>query len=102
MFKFYQWRELHPPLVVHNEGKAIRVPLDRAGTKKRTEEEIRALAFFLGARKRIGAFRDLLIFILGDHGPGNWESWDAGAAPRKRPRRGQNESPALKKVMTWA
>jgi arylsulfatase A-like enzyme len=71
-FKFYHLRGLHPPLHMNESCQPERMAFNRPNFKRQAKGELKLMSSFVSLLKRSGAFRNSLIFIVGDHGPGNW------------------------------
>jgi hypothetical protein len=71
-FKFYHLRGIHPQLRMNESCQLERMVFNRPNYKRQAKGVLKLMAKFLGNLKQIDAFRNSLIFIVGDHGPGNW------------------------------
>jgi hypothetical protein len=72
VFKFYHLRGMHPPLRMNELCQWKRMKFNRHDYKLQAQGLMKLMATFLVKLKQIDAFRNSLIFIVGDHGPGNW------------------------------
>jgi hypothetical protein len=102
VFKFYHLRGVHPPLRMNEDCRLERMDFNRANYKRQARGLMKLVARFLAKLKHIQAFRDSLIFIVGDHGPGNWGLQEIhldalGAAWKETP-----QEPGLLKVKAGA
>jgi len=72
VFKYYHLRGIHPPLRMNDSCQLERMEFNRSNYKRQAKGLMKLMATFLAKLKQIDAFRHSLIFIVGDHGPGNW------------------------------
>jgi len=70
-FKYYHLRGLHPPLFKDIDRHYENVKYNRDNYAREAARLLRLMTKFLAELKRIGAFDNSLVFIIGDHGPGN-------------------------------
>ncbi len=102
VFKFYHLRGVHPPLHMNESGEYERMPFNRASTQRQAAGLLKLMARFLSRLKRIDAFRESLIFIVGDHGPGNWGLSDMNLAALGLSQPELGEVSALRKIKAGA
>jgi len=72
VFKFYHLRGVHPPLRMNDSCRLERMEFNRRNYKRQAKGLMKLVAKFLAKLKQIDTFRNSLILIVGDHGPGNW------------------------------
>ncbi len=101
-FKYYHLRGLHPPLHMNADGKFRKMDFTRANYKNQASSLIRLQETFVAQLKRINAFENSLIFIIGDHGPGCWGLNEINLSSLGGSATVKNENPALLRIMSSA
>jgi hypothetical protein len=72
VFKFYHLRGVHPPLRMNDLCQLEKMAFNRRNYKLQAKGLLKLIDTFVSKLKQIGAFRNSMIFFIGDHGPGNW------------------------------
>lgn len=72
IFKFFHIAGAHPPFRINENLQVSDLSYDRAGYKAQSEGVLKVVRRFLKALKDIGAYDNSLIFIVGDHGAGDF------------------------------
>ncbi len=70
VFKLFHVYGAHPPFRLNENLEIVPVRYDRAGYKAQTGGAIKLARTLLDALKKIGAYDNSLIFVIGDHGAG--------------------------------
>jgi hypothetical protein len=70
-FKYYHLSGLHPPLFKDADREIEKMAYTRANYARGAVDLVGLMTKFLAELKRIGAFDNSLVFIIGDHGPGS-------------------------------
>lgn len=73
IFKYYHLNGVHLPLLLNESLELERMPLNRNNFKRQAKASLKIVEIFLNKLKKIGAFDNSLIFVLGDHGAGEYD-----------------------------
>lgn len=71
-FKFYHLKGLHPPLWLSDRCEIEKLAFNRKNYKNQAKCFLAKIKGFLDILKSKGIYYNSMIFIIGDHGPGNW------------------------------
>jgi hypothetical protein len=71
-FKFYHLRGVHPPFELNRSCEIDKLEFTRQNYKNQAVCLLSKLKEFLDILKEKGVYENSMIFIIGDHGLGNW------------------------------
>jgi hypothetical protein len=68
VFKYFHLRGVHPPFVMNEKMSVEHIEQNYAGYKQQAKGAIRIAERFLNTLRKIGAYENAMIFVIGDHG----------------------------------
>ena len=78
VFKYIHLRGVHPPFVINESMSVARMEQNLVGYKQQAKACLKIMGRFLNTLRRIGAYDNAMIFVIGDHG---WSSGYGMANP---------------------
>jgi len=101
-FKLYHLKGLHPPLKLNNKCEFTKQNFNRQNYKNQAICVISQVKEFLDILKEKGIYDSSMIFIIGDHGPGNWGLTNINTKLTKHYNFKTSQSETLNKIKSGA